>query len=642
MGLRVPGALWHHGRRRSLAGTEMDIQVSSAEGLPPKAYLSVRSGELRKQAPYQKDLIFHFPSGPQGLGARQHSLTVDVFEHLGSCRASLPLGSTPLAQSQQVDLCIGHAAGNIQLGVTVTPTPAKPAAAAAAAADKSSGTNALQRAKSYLDASGVQVLLQEMVHMLLKKQPEDPMALMADFIDARRLKRQPEPGEVLGGAQRAAEPPGGATADAADGPPGADTGISSPKEESGSSQALPCPERLPDLSGHQNVAAGLLRLNPSLYYDLRNRRTERGATVALCLKPGVEAPAGAVLPTSKLEPGLAAADSECYEVFRELFDAVIRDCQWPHGEALPTQHSANAACEETGSAGAGDELLRLDPGGRHVLSIEVLASRCLEGLAFAPGCTRQERAEVERLIVGALLLGGGTPAGEATMTYFPLQGSNSYVPRPGGMSAAEAEVLRVAGLLPIAPKSQVELAAGAGSQWPEARGVCATPDNRLAVHVNTAAAHLEVRAQLHGPGVDLAACWRRTCSVVDALAQALERRTGRGFARSDRLGYLCADPSLVGSAVTAAATVRLPLLGTGPGLAKLCEASGVSFAVAAGGGGRWELRCAPRVGRSEADQLKRLAQVCHRAVELECSLEQAAQSPPKVVAVPNRAAWDWT
>ena len=62
--------------------------------------------------------------------------------------------------------------------------------------------------------------------------------------------------------------------------------------------------------------------------------------------------------------------------------------------------------------------------------------------------------------------------GELKGDYFALAGSQSYVPKPGGMTYAEETQMRDEGLLfDSPPDSTLLLSSGRGRDWPDARGV---------------------------------------------------------------------------------------------------------------------------------------------------------------------------
>jgi hypothetical protein len=61
----------------------MDINIIHADNLPQKAYISICVGDTRRQAPYEGNEPFRFPSAKNG------HLVVDVFEKVGTAQVSL-------------------------------------------------------------------------------------------------------------------------------------------------------------------------------------------------------------------------------------------------------------------------------------------------------------------------------------------------------------------------------------------------------------------------------------------------------------------------------------------------------------------------------------------------------------------------
>merc|ERR1719408_784622 len=91
---------------------------------------------------------------------------------------------------------------------------------------------------------------------------------------------------------------------------------------------------MPDLSGHNNIMAEVLRGSPQIYDNLKDRKTSNGVTFADCIKTGVDNPGHPMIKTV----GMTAGDEESYEVFKELFDPVIdaRHSGYPPDAKQPT------------------------------------------------------------------------------------------------------------------------------------------------------------------------------------------------------------------------------------------------------------------------------------------------------------------
>merc|ERR1719409_1545161 len=94
------------------------------------------------------------------------------------------------------------------------------------------------------------------------------------------------------------------------------------------------PEVMPDLSTHNNIMAEVLRGNPTIYDNLKNKKTKKGVTLAACIKTGMDNKGHPMIKTV----GMTAGDEECYEVFKDLFDPVIdiRHGGYPASAKHPT------------------------------------------------------------------------------------------------------------------------------------------------------------------------------------------------------------------------------------------------------------------------------------------------------------------
>ena len=74
---------------------------------------------------------------------------------------------------------------------------------------------------------------------------------------------------------------------------------------------------------HVNVVENLwqhvLKKNPSIYDRLKGKRTQKGVTLAACVKTGMDNKGH---PMIKIV-GMTAGDEDSYEVFKDLFDPVF-------------------------------------------------------------------------------------------------------------------------------------------------------------------------------------------------------------------------------------------------------------------------------------------------------------------------------
>merc|ERR1719181_2659277 len=190
------------------------------------------------------------------------------------------------------------------------------------------------------------------------------------------------------------------------------------------------PATMPDLSKHNSIMADVLKGNPGIYDSLKGKKTAKGVSLAACIKTGMDNKGHPMIKTV----GMTAGDEESYEVFKDLFDPVI-DIR--HGGYAPTaKHPTDLDVTKLSKTA-------IDPTGKYVISTRVRTGRSIRGLRLPPCIGKDERREVERVMSKALVMLDGELKGD----YFPLAGSNSYVPKPGGMSMEEEEKMRTEHIL---------------------------------------------------------------------------------------------------------------------------------------------------------------------------------------------------
>eukprot|EP00931_Biecheleriopsis_adriatica_P030663 TRINITY_DN18056_c0_g1_i1.p1 TRINITY_DN18056_c0_g1~~TRINITY_DN18056_c0_g1_i1.p1 ORF type:complete len:537 (+),score=103.78 TRINITY_DN18056_c0_g1_i1:77-1687(+) len=300
-----------------------------------------------------------------------------------------------------------------------------------------------------------------------------------------------------------------------------------------------CPEVLPDLSRHFSITADVLKAAPDIYTTLKDRQTSLGVTLARCIKTGMDNKGHPMIKAL----GAVAGDAECFETFSPLFDRLL---QSRTGEAPPRHAERSGRTKLTAESA--------EPYEGYVLSCTARVSRNLEGIRFPPAATLADRCEVERLLAKGLLQLEGPLKGE----YFPLAGSTSFSSKPNGMTQQEEKVLADDKLLFYYPDSAAVLSTGSGRHWPNGRGVFVNESRSFTAWVNEEE-HLRATSMLEGGNVQRA--YQELRSVLQSLESSLRSDSGgRGFAQSERLGYLNACPTNLGTAMRVSVIVKLPLL----------------------------------------------------------------------------------
>ena len=159
---------------------------------------------------------------------------------------------------------------------------------------------------------------------------------------------------------------------------------------------------MPSMEGNLTLLGQILKQDPSVYEEYANLVTSSGVTFARCIKTGMDHPGRAGI------AGVVAGDEECFSAFKRLFDPIIKAKH--HGYTPDSMHLTNLdPCAL--------RVARLDD--NYVVSTRVRAGRSIRGLRLPPACSTDERREVERVMVTALLNMDDELVGD----YCPLSGS---------------------------------------------------------------------------------------------------------------------------------------------------------------------------------------------------------------------------
>lgn len=309
-----------------------------------------------------------------------------------------------------------------------------------------------------------------------------------------------------------------------------------------------CPEEMPEMSGHRSLMARVLCKDPSIFAALRDRRTPGGVGFALVVKSALDvlgnASASCVPPI-----GLVAGDADCYTTFSEVFAPALERF---HGRAPPAE--AHPSCHDA-AAIAMDEL----SGDRRVVSVRFRLSRNLAGHRFPAACTSEGRAEVEQVLATCLRELSDDLAGD----YQSL----------GATTPEQSKWLRQHGVGFLEPMTPARLAMGLGRDWPQARGVFVSSASNVAAQVNEED-HLVLVSIAGEDGARSA--FERLFAAEGAIGEGLARQA-QAFSRSEGLGFLTGMPEKLGTGLVVSVRLKLPRLGSGGGLPKMCDRLGLQL-----------------------------------------------------------------
>ncbi|EEQ99989.1 Creatine kinase M-type, putative [Perkinsus marinus ATCC 50983] len=365
------------------------------------------------------------------------------------------------------------------------------------------------------------------------------------------------------------------------------------------------PDNLPDLFKHSSYMAELLTEKPKLYDKLKSKITKNGVNLGKCIKTGVDNPGHPSIKTV----GLVAGDEESYEVFKELFDPVIdrRHGGFPANATHITDLDFTKVSDTP-----------IDPTSKYVISTRVRTGRSVRGIRLPPSVTFDERRELERIIVKSLL----NLKGELKGDYYPLHGSKSYGPKPGGMTQEQEEDMREKHFLFQEPDSTLLLSSGMGRHWPDARGIFHNDEKNFLVWVNEED-HMRIISM--EKGADIKRIFKRFCIAVNCVQNVLKSE-GYDFMHNDHLGFILTCPSNLGTGLRASAMMKLPLLSARPDFKEICkrlglQARGDSGVDSVSVGGIYDISNEDRIGKSEVQLVNIMVEGCEKLVKLEQALE---------------------
>ena len=288
-------------------------------------------------------------------------------------------------------------------------------------------------------------------------------------------------------------------------------------------------------------------LTRGMWETLHRRVTPSGVTLQSCIAPGLD------LKSTAHPLGLRASDPDCYLVFRELFDGVIREVH----DGFDPFNSVQPTDIEGGETEAWKKIKKMSWTAKEAsLSWKLQFDRNLSSFPSAAVIDVDGRRRVEEIIVNALLRMGETDGNEHLRgEYFPLEGSESWSDKMGGMSALEADKLRAAGLI------FSEADCSDTRDWPEGRGVFITDSKKLIVHINK-----EEHASFFcvgGPenqGLEFCDMFKILRTALNTVGHIMYEDEEQEWAHSNNLGFLLTSLDKIGTGMTIEMIVKLPRL----------------------------------------------------------------------------------
>lgn len=304
---------------------------------------------------------------------------------------------------------------------------------------------------------------------------------------------------------------------------------------------------------------------PELAEQLKGVKSSSGFTIDDVVRSGKENPDSGI--------GVYAGDHDSYIKFAPLFDKIIKEY---HGYDRATgKYVANLDASQLTFGNP-------DPEGKYIQSTRIRVGRNLDGFAFSPALSREDRLEVERQVVAALKTLTGDLKGE----YYPL----GDMPEDVRVRLVEDHFLFKKG-------DRFLESAGCNRDWPAGRGIFHSADKKFLVWVNE---EDELRIISMQPGGDIKEVFERLSRAIATMEKMLK------FAFDDQLGWLSSCPTNLGTAMRASVHIKLPKFSKQPEFHKFCDdlklsVRGIHGEHSESEGGVFDISNKQRLGISEVD-----------------------------------------
>lgn len=262
-------------------------------------------------------------------------------------------------------------------------------------------------------------------------------------------------------------------------------------------------------------------LTPELYEKYKNHTTKTcGFTLDKCIVCSVQLDDQSV--------GVYAGDHDCYKDFKDFIHPVVLDY---HGLKEGFTHQSDM------------DPKKLDgkpPADAQIHSTRIRVGRNIEGFGLSPGITKEQRQEMEQLMIKAFQSLEGEFAGE----YYPLTGMKEDVRQ----KLVDDHFLFMSG----DPNLQI---AGMEREWPESRGIFHNKDKTFLVWVNE---EDQLRIISMQKGGDIGEVFTRLAKGIQLIEDSIKANSGRSFSLDPNYGYITSCPTNLGTGMRASVHIDLP------------------------------------------------------------------------------------
>jgi len=226
--------------------------------------------------------------------------------------------------------------------------------------------------------------------------------------------------------------------------------------------------------------------------------------------------------------GIYAGDEDSYIDFADVFDPLITEY---HGLSGDFKHTSDMDSTKITK--------NVDPE-VPVHSCRIRVGRSIQGFGLSPGITKQQRVDVEALMINAFK----TLEGDLAGNYYALAGMDEAIRQ----QLVDDHFLFVSG----DPNLKV---AGMERDWPEGRGIFHNAAKTFLVWVNE---EDQLRIISMQKGGDVKGVFERLALGIAAVGKSVKAESGKDFQISPKFGYIHSCPTNLGTGMRASVHVDLP------------------------------------------------------------------------------------
>lgn len=317
-------------------------------------------------------------------------------------------------------------------------------------------------------------------------------------------------------------------------------------------------------------------LTPEIFNKYKGVRSERGCTLEMCIKTGVDAP--------HLGIGITAGDESCYATFKDVFYPVIKE--WHKFDPETDTHKRDLDPDHLVFSDETKELFN-----KHVKSTRIRAARSLKGHFLTSCATDEDRAAVEGKLKTIF---EEQFTGDMAGKYYSL----------GNLTDEQKTDLRSNGFLFQMPKNTNCLYySGAANNWPHGRGIFHNEARTFLAWVNEEDHCRIISMSTDG---DILTVFKRFALASDTFEKHAE------IMFADNLGFIGTCASNLGTGLRASVMVVLPEFNKDVHFLEACCAKldlqprGSSGEHSAAVGAKWDISNKQRIGFTEVQLVQKM------------------------------------